>query len=139
MIFFVCVRVARFVMYVSLWLLAGTCFEPRYIMRHQIYILAWAFGYARVFFFFFFKCVLSMSGGEEGVHGSLLLTDLSLLRSRPWRSEFLDLAWCLSDILQILGQNVGERLKAGVPALFLKTPGCGDGRCRSLGSFDSLV
>ena len=50
-------------------------------------------------FFFFFKCVLSMSGGEEGVHGSLLLTDLSLLRSRLWRSEFLDLSGCLSDIL----------------------------------------
>ncbi len=83
-------------MHDSLWLSEVVCFEPRYIMQHQIHILAWAvFGHARDFFF---EYVLSMSGGEEGVHGLLLLTDLSLLRSRPWRSKFLDLSWCLSDI-----------------------------------------
>ncbi len=82
-----------------LWLLEVACFEPRYIMKHRIDILAWAFcGHARDLYFFFFEYVLSMSGGEEGVHGSLLLTDLSLLRSRPWRSKFLDLSRCLSDI-----------------------------------------
>ena len=80
-----------------------------------------------------------MSDGEEGVLGSLLLTVLSLLRSRQWRSEFLDLSRCLLDIFADSWRECSRESDGRGSRSFLEDAGFGAGRSWSRSSFDSLL